>query len=232
MALRLLKSSLPLKRSLHKWTPSKQAITSRRSARSNHTATISYNQDICLARICVWRTNDIQRDVQCQKSLVWRLPLTLLKHVAEGYHSSGAAIKRSIGMTILARSTVLIRVLYSLRDTQRVNFGPSVLEKQLALFPHKGARSHMAPNLNRPAAHKERIRTSLLSIMKTFASNAFPAKSYLSMKSKYQGICSHKEIRVAQSFESRMRSSSSAQREHQIDLQCIKRYVESNSEDL
>ena len=133
---------------------------------------------------------------------------------SRGVLSSGAAIKRSIGMTILARPTVLIRVLYSLRDTQRVNFGPSILEKQLDLFPHKRARSHMASNLNRPAAHKERIRSSLLSIMKTFASSAFPAKSYLSMKFKYQGICSHKEIHVARCFESRLRSSSSAQREH------------------
>lgn len=133
---------------------------------------------------------------------------------SQGLLSSGAAIKRSIGMTILARPTVLIRVLYSLRDTQRVNFGPSTLEKQLDLFPHKRARSHMASNLNRPVVHKERIRSSLLSIMKTFASSAFLAKSYLSMEFKYQGICSHKEIRVARCFESRMRSSSSAQREH------------------
>ena len=155
---------------------------SSRSAGSNHTAPMSYNQDICLARICGWRTSEVRRDIHCHKSRVRRISSTFMKHVAEGYHSSGVVIKRSVGMTLLARPTVLIHVLYSLRHTQRVNFGPSIMEKQLDLLPHRRARSHMASNFNRPAAYKERIQSSLLSIMKTFASSAFSVKSYLSMK--------------------------------------------------
>ena len=186
---------------------------SRTSARSNHTARCDTIKTSVLLVSVVGGLVRYKGTFNARTTCM-EISIDFVEARSRGVPQLGSCYQAQFWDDDTSESTVLIRVLYSLRDTQRVNFVPSILEKQLDLFPHKRARSHMASNLNRPAAHKERIRSSFLSIMKTFASSAFPAKSYLSMKFKYQGICSHKEIRVARCFESRMRSSSSAQREH------------------